>query len=176
MLRNILENGLSGILRAPSTIDEIPIHTELKDKDSHKIFISGLNAARNSEIHSDLEIYAILTLGSENILKTYQAAEDPNRYKVIRIFDQPTSRFERHFQEVYMFISEAIKHGNVLVHCSFGVSRSATAVVSYLIKKYRISRDRALEIVRKGRSFCMPNSGFMVQLSRWEAYCLGSID
>jgi dual specificity phosphatase 12 len=176
MLRNVLETGLGTMLQAPSTIHEIPIQSELRDSNPHKVFISGLNAARDAAVHAELNIYAILTIGSENILKSYEAFDDPRRYKIIKVFDMPSSKLERHFEDIYIFISDAIQHGNVLVHCSFGVSRSATAVIAYLIKKYRITREKALEIVRKGRNVCCPNSGFMTQLTRWESYCLGSID
>lgn len=45
-----------------------------------------------------------------------------------------------------------------------GKSRSATCVVAYLIHKYGVSPQQALERIRQSRPFVEPNDGFMQQL------------
>ena len=37
------------------------------------------------------------------------------------------------------FIENGLKQGNVLVHCAAGVSRSASAIIAYLMKYKKIS-------------------------------------
>jgi dual specificity phosphatase 12 len=70
--------------------------------------------------------------------------------------------------------------GAVLVHCAMGKSRSATAVIAFLLWKYphrfgkadsaTTARDavaRALQWVRETRPIAEPNDGFMRQLEMW---------
>ena len=49
---------------------------------------------------------------------------------------------------------------NVLVHCFAGVSRSATTVIAYLMKKLQWSLLRAFNYARDCRSIINPNPGF----------------
>ena len=49
----------------------------------------------------------------------------------------------------------------VLVHCAAGVSRSATIVLSYLMKRNLMSRDKAYEYLKSKRNVIHPNSNFM---------------
>lgn len=56
---------------------------------------------------------------------------------------------------------------NVLVHCERGVSRSPTAVIAYLMRKHRKSRDTVLAEVRAKRRI-KPSRNFMNQLEVWE--------
>ncbi|EUC39983.1 hypothetical protein COCMIDRAFT_41609 [Bipolaris oryzae ATCC 44560] len=61
--------------------------------------------------------------------------------------------------------------GGVFVHCAMGKSRSATLVCAYLIWKYNVSPEAALEQLCEGRPICDPNPGFKEQLEVWSAMC-----
>jgi dual specificity phosphatase 12 len=61
--------------------------------------------------------------------------------------------------------------GGVFVHCAMGKSRSATLVCAYLIWKYRLSPEAALEQLCEGRPICDPNPGFKEQLEVWSSMC-----
>jgi len=56
------------------------------------------------------------------------------RYKRIPVYDASTSNLLSHADEMVEFISNGLHHGGVLVHCQKGVSRSATAVVMFLMR------------------------------------------
>jgi len=45
-----------------------------------------------------------------------------------------------------------------------GKSRSATLVIAFLMRKYGITPDQALQQNRQSRPLCEPNEGFMQQL------------
>ena len=49
---------------------------------------------------------------------------------------------------------------NILFHCRSGVSRSASLVISYLIKHYRLTAVDAYYFVKKKRPCVLPNLGF----------------
>ena len=57
---------------------------------------------------------------------------------------------------------------NVLVHCAMGVSRSATALVAYLMRAYQWNVNDALAFVAEKRRI-KPNENFKEQLQVWEA-------
>lgn len=59
-------------------------------------------------------------------------------------------------------------HAGVLVHCQMGISRSATIVIAYLMRKQRQGLDEVLKQVRAKRRRINPNENFSVQLGIWE--------
>ncbi|CAG2057949.1 unnamed protein product [Timema podura] len=63
----------------------------------------------------------------------------------IQVTDTPREDLLSHFEDTYRFISEGQERGVVLVHCYFGVSRSATIVIAYMMKKHGLSFEDALE-------------------------------
>ena len=58
--------------------------------------------------------------------------------------------------------------GAVLVHCSRGISRSATVIIAYLMRKQHKDCESALAEVRAKRKRAKPNENFMRQLKVWE--------
>jgi dual specificity phosphatase 12 len=69
---------------------------------------------------------------------------------------------------------EQRKSGGVFIHCAMGKSRSATLVCAYLMWKYYISLEAALEQLCEGRAVCEPNVGFREQLEVWAKMCTAS--
>lgn len=59
-------------------------------------------------------------------------------------------------------------NGKILVHCSHGISRSAAAVIAYLMRKDRKDLAIVLDQVRAKRPMVKPSASFMVQLEIWE--------
>jgi protein-tyrosine phosphatase len=62
-------------------------------------------------------------------------------------------------------IDESLKNNKpVLVHCRAGVSRSASVVIAYLMKKYNLSFLDASNFILSKRPFISPNPGYINQL------------
>ena len=57
---------------------------------------------------------------------------------------------------------------NILVHCKFGISRSPSFIIAYLIKYNKLSVDDALKFVNRKRFQIKPNKGFINQLYIYE--------
>jgi len=69
------------------------------------------------------------------------------------------------FYKSFDFIEEAIQNGGrVLIHCSEGVSRSATITIGYLMHKLGIGFTPAFHQVKNKRFIVNPNTGFSCQL------------
>ena len=82
-----------------------------------------------------------------------------------------------HFDDTYRFIKEAKdQNGCVLVHCKMGMSRSASSVVAYLMKEYKMVNDQALEHVRKARPIVQPNDSFAKQLVEYNGILQAKIE
>ena len=79
--------------------------------------------------------------------------------------DTPEFDIKQYFALTYNFIhSQITRKHNVLVHCRAGISRSVTIVCYYLMKRYGITPEKALNLVREKRWGANPNPGFMKQL------------
>ncbi|KAK4880152.1 hypothetical protein RN001_008298 [Aquatica leii] len=65
--------------------------------------------------------------------------------KFIQLSDLPKEDLLKHLDETRVFIDDGLKNGVVLVHCYYGVSRSATVVIAYIMHKYRLSYSEALK-------------------------------
>ncbi|CAN6607494.1 tyrosine-protein phosphatase Yvh1p [Trichomonascus vanleenenianus] len=84
------------------------------------------------------------------------------RFDVDDVEDENIVQF---FHETYQYIDEALSKGeHILVHCVAGVSRSATVVCAYLMRKNFWDAETALEFVRSKRAIANPNFGFVEQL------------
>jgi hypothetical protein len=73
------------------------------------------------------------------------------------------------FAETSSFINEGRMRGGCLVHCYAGVSRSATAIIAFLIDTLGLDATAAFEVVKRARPQANPNAGFLQQLKRYEA-------
>lgn len=90
-------------------------------------------------------------------------------YKVVEVEDRRTTDLQQHFDECFDYIEEAkTSGGGVLVHCFSGKSKSATIVLSYLMKKHRMILSEALKHVQSKRREADPNLGFKKQLLELE--------
>lgn len=93
----------------------------------------------------------------------------------MQVHDLPFVRIDRHFDQCIEFIAEGRATGTgVYVHCKFGVSRSATIVIAYVMQSMNMKFVDALAFVKKRRSCIEPNLGFKDQLRRFEKK-LGSV-
>ncbi|KAG6611486.1 Dual specificity phosphatase [Phytophthora cinnamomi] len=97
------------------------------------------------------------------------------QYFNVKLPDKPEANIARFFDAAYEFIAQAErltaadgKPCRVLVHCTQGISRSATLVILYVMRAYHWSLAQAFNFTRSGRGVVVPNEGFLRALMREE--------
>lgn len=101
-----------------------------------------------------------------NVLTGAEYYSDANiQYMGVEADDKPTFNLSQYFCSTTQFIHEALSdaRNKVLVHCVMGRSRSATLVLSYLMRQHTLTVVEAIEHVRQRRCI-LPNHGFLKQL------------
>ncbi|XP_068157900.1 dual specificity protein phosphatase MPK-4 [Drosophila tropicalis] len=138
----------------PVSIDEIEMG----------LFLGNLTAATHTETLKSFKITHILTLDSVPLPQHIVEASFLTT-KYVQIADMPRADILQHLEACVEFITSAVdQQGNVLVHCYFGVSRSSSAVIAYMMKRHNLDFQAAFELVRSKRRFVQPNAGFVTQL------------
>ena len=93
---------------------------------------------------------------------------DDFQYLRVPVKDRVGSDITKYFYDAFAFIEEGLNEGAVLVHCSAGISRSPTIVASYLMIKYGVSSEHALNVLRTRRDVVDVNFGFACSLMMFE--------
>ncbi|KAJ2941042.1 hypothetical protein O0L34_g13172 [Tuta absoluta] len=130
------------------------------------LYLSNARAACDKNLLRALKITHVLTIEAHRLPKaTFENTNISTLF--IRAYDTPNTHLLPYFPMANAFIQEGIEQGNVLVHCHFGVSRSATLVIAYLMEKYKLNYQQAFNFVRSRRKFINPNPGFVAQLQQY---------
>ncbi|CAG2114918.1 unnamed protein product, partial [Medioppia subpectinata] len=93
-------------------------------------------------------------------------------YHYIPAYDDEYQNLLSHFPLAYDIIDNALAaspDAGVYVHCAAGISRSATTVISYIMRNLRMPYETARALVRSRRGVIHPNPGFVRQLQLYEA-------
>lgn len=131
-----------------------------------------------SDMYTATSITALAHLGVTHVvsvLRTPHPTRVPGIHQLhVPIEDLPAADLLSHFRDAVDWIDRARETGGVvLVHCMWGMSRSAGIVIAYLMKRERWSLAQAWAHARARRGIVCPNSGFREQLSNWEGEMKG---
>mmetsp|Transcript_21970 Transcript_21970/g.18844 ORF Transcript_21970/g.18844 Transcript_21970/m.18844 type:complete len:108 (+) Transcript_21970:131-454(+) len=86
--------------------------------------------------------------------------------------DEEDYDLSKHFDECFEYIDKKREECNVLVHCFAGVSRSASVVIAYLMKKNSWTYQQTHDFVYLKRPLIQPNAGFANILKKYESKIL----
>jgi len=123
-----------------------------------KLYLTSIFEAQDQEFLEKHKITAVLTINNEPLKTNLNTM-------FLKLPDNCQSRIGDHFEKIVEFITE---NECVLVHCHAGVSRSATAVIAFLMHYKNWNLDEAEQFVRSKRPIICPNFSFMGQLKRFE--------
>ncbi|GAM23686.1 hypothetical protein SAMD00019534_068610 [Acytostelium subglobosum LB1] len=142
--------------------------------DKARLYIGSQDAAFNREELSHNSITMILNVGF-GIQNAFTA--DPSiTYLSVDILDDIDQNIVDCLPPCFKFLDEAItRDTGVLVHCNAGVSRSATVLIAFLIRRLRQPLSICHSIVKSARKQVQPNQGFMKQLANYERVELANL-
>lgn len=91
------------------------------------------------------------------------------KYLYIPWDDDPSQNIFKHLDKITNFIHRCVKHNlNILIHCGEGISRSPTAICSYMIKYLRMDVKYSINLLYQKRCVVNPNNGFIEQLHQYQ--------
>jgi len=130
----------------------------------YKLYLGSQDAAVNVEGLNEKGVKHILNVAT-GITNKYP---ELFVYCSIPILDVEGSNIREMFDECFSFIDKAREEGGVLVHCNAGVSRSATVVIAYIMKRKGLSFEEAYKLVKSVKKDIKPNDGFHEQLLKYD--------
>lgn len=131
------------------------------------LYLGNYEAASDVSLLRRNKISAVLTVAAGTGL--HYNSESISNHELIPAMDVDYYDMTKHFDRCFDFIDKCRKSTSVLVHCWAGVSRSATIIIAYLMKKYEFNFDESLNFVKKKRKQIYPNPGFIRQLRNFES-------
>jgi len=118
------------------------------------LYIGNYNAALDPNIITSYNIQTIV-----NCTKKKNRINMNVDYLQVPIDDPPsiadTEYVNSNFVPIVTFISNSINNGkNVLVHCIMGAQRSPTIVAIYLMVKFGVNYQVAIQFIKSKRPIC----------------------
>ncbi|CAG2117365.1 unnamed protein product [Medioppia subpectinata] len=158
------KQGIQSTLKKVDTEPEIPDMDKIWDT----LYLGEMSGALDEKQILWYNIKTIVTVMEEPIDNRFHC--EGVAYHWIKAEDYEEEDLLTHFHEAYDIIDAAVtaKTG-VLVHCRAGISRSATIVIAYLMRKLQKPYKEVRALVRSRRDCIEPNDGFVDQLLLFES-------
>lgn len=139
------------------------------DQVEKNLYLGNVTTAMDLDWLKKHNISHILTIETCPLPQKIETFMPHITFQYFHLADMPRADILSLFQSSFEFLDKALESGGtVLVHCFYGVSRSATLVIAYLMKKYSMSFSDAYELVKQKRKIAYPNRGFQEQLKLYE--------
>jgi protein tyrosine phosphatase len=162
----ICKTCYTGMLKAEDEYENkrVNFYPEI-DKIDENIYLGNKDTALDEKLLLSYNINTIFVIGNGLKMKF------PDRFKYFKyeLNDSLNENIKSHFKSFCQQVNEEIKSGNkIYVHCSAGVSRSSTMVISYFMYKDKLTFEDSFQFVKSKRSIICPNSSFVNQLKEFE--------
>lgn len=109
-------------------------------------FLGNVTAARDLKVLHNYSITHIITVDTCPLPRQITEVSHITN-KFIQVADVPKEDLICCFDECFDFIENCLEEKTgILVHCYFGVSRSATIVIAYIMKKRSLTYKEAFEL------------------------------
>lgn len=138
------------------------------------LFLGALEDAQSIENGSDSTFTHCLCVAKEA-----RMVDPPSRLKYLTVFMEDLKKDNilknKKLEECLEFLANAESVGNakILVHCAWGINRSTTIVLAYLMKHKKMSLIEAYKHVKNRRSIISPNPHYCEMLLTYEKHIYG---
>lgn len=154
---SILDDISSGLARTQSGTHNVNYPNEILES---FMFLGNMWHAQSRLVIKHLGITHVVnaSLDIDNVFES-----EGVRYFEVKIKDRADADISAYFDGAFAFIEEAkrTQHGRVLIHCTQGISRSATLVIMYLMRSNNWSLVTAVNFAMASRGVVYPNEGFL---------------
>jgi protein-tyrosine phosphatase len=162
-------NASASVSRPSAALIEAAVDSKLYRIISNlELYLGSQDAAASVETLKEYGITHVL-----NVATGIEYEKLPTvSYHNVPILDVPEADILPILIESNRIIDSAIQSGaKVLVHCNAGVSRSASVVISYLIRALKLRYEEAFALVKSAKPDINPNEGFIICLrNQWVNY------
>ena len=143
------------------TIEEIK-KTNNINKITDKIYLGDIEGATDFNYLKNENIHNVISIVNEP--PKYPKKLEINQ-KCLKIEDRHSNNILKYFKECISFIENSDK---IYIHCLFGISRSPTIVIAYLMWKTHFNFEDVYQFVKRRRPIIEPNKGFVIQLEHFD--------
>lgn len=143
-------------------------HDILSEIIPNRLYLTSLEVAKNESILKEYNIDIIVSIIDFEPFK-YNKSKYLKTIQLITYFAEDKDDFpiEQYFSSFYELM-ELNPNKRILVHCLVGMSRSASLIISYLIRKNpKISFNDTYIFVKELRECIDPNDGFIDKLKKY---------
>jgi dual specificity phosphatase 12 len=132
------------------------------------LMVGDMYAGSNVPLLKQCHIRGIVVVRPELPMDTGIYADHEFNVLHISIYDTAETLITPYLNDTNEFIDRHLKRNlPVLVHCTQGKSRSVSVVAAYLIYKYHMSAESALNLIYTSRPIAKVNQGFAQQLKKY---------
>lgn len=144
----------------------VPFRRPKPDLIVERLYLGDQKNAYDADIINHYGITHVLSVIMVDNMYGHLSQFAPHiQVKVIPVMDEKYVNIKQYFRETNAFIDEGLESGGtVLVHCVWGMSRSSTIVIAYMMHRYNMEFPEAYKAVQKMRPIAVPNEGFVRQL------------
>jgi len=167
-------NAVQPPLRLPEVVEVVEVDARSHccldncDRIFPNLYLGGMEAVTDSQRLADQGIHAVVCCNREFECPTSKFFPELEYYRV-NVEDMGREPIELFFPEATEFIhSQLVQERRVLVHCTAGVSRSASVLLAYMVEFCGYSLYDAFVQTLCHRPFITPNPGFMARLMDYE--------
>ena len=167
-------NELYQLVSKPIFLDDKEYPSEINEF----IYLGEKCNALNANALNAIGVVNILNMAPNNVQtgKEYyvNAGLKVENYLELNCHDEDDFDISIYFSQISEYLTLCKQNysqsgGKVLVHCAAGISRSATALICYLVKGENKSLEEAFKLVKERRGVICPNIAFVKSLVRWES-------
>ena len=149
-----------------NSLEELLTKKEIKksnniSKITDKIYLGDIEGATDFNYFKNEQIHNVISFGSE---PPEYPKELEIKHKSFKLEDKINNNILKYFKECINFIEDGDK---IYIHCLFGISRSPTIVIAYLMWKTHFNFEDIYNFVKKRRPNIEPNKGFISQLKQF---------